>query len=126
MAFAMRAMDVALAEARESAALLREWGAHGQAAGAERALEIVERRFRQLMLEPVSLVDAAAESGYSADHLGRLVRAGTIPTAGLPNAPRIRRCDLPSRPGHGIPIDTLDSDSVMLRSQMARSVVTSS
>jgi hypothetical protein len=46
----------------------------------------------------LTLVDAAAESGYSADHLGRLVRDGVIPNAGRANAPKIRRRDLPRKP----------------------------
>lgn len=47
-----------------------------------------------------NLTEAAEVSGYSADHLGRLVRAGTIPNAGRPNAPKIALRDLPMRPGH--------------------------
>ena len=47
----------------------------------------------------LTLVEAAAESGFSADHLGRLVRDGTIPNAGRPKAPRIRRRDLLRKPG---------------------------
>ncbi len=50
--------------------------------------------------EPLTLAQAGRESGYSRDHLGRLVRAGRLPNAGSPNAPRIRRCDLPIKPGH--------------------------
>ncbi len=46
---------------------------------------------------PLTLHEAAQESGYSGDHLGRLVRAGRIPNAGRPYAPRIRRRDLPRR-----------------------------
>ena len=37
------------------------------------------------------------ESGYSADHLGRLVRDGKIPNAGRPGAPRIARSHLPRK-----------------------------
>jgi hypothetical protein len=49
--------------------------------------------------DALSLVDAATECGYSADHLGRLVRSGALPNAGRPNAPRIRRKDLPRKAG---------------------------
>ena len=48
---------------------------------------------------PLSLTEAARESGFSADHLGRLVRAGHLRNAGRKGAPRIRRCDLPRRTG---------------------------
>lgn len=47
--------------------------------------------------ESLSLKEAARESGYSSDHLGRLVRSGKIPNAGRPGAPRIRRGDLPRK-----------------------------
>jgi hypothetical protein len=49
--------------------------------------------------EVLTLVEAALECGYSADHLGRLVREGAIPNSGRPKAPKIRRCDLPRKPG---------------------------
>ena len=75
--------------------------------------------------ETLSLTRAARESGYSAGHLGRLVRDGTIPNAGRRHAPRIRRADLPRkatalRPqasGHHLPPAT--------PGQIARAVVTS-
>ena len=53
--------------------------------------------------EVLGLAQAANESGYSADHLGRLLAKGSIPNAGRKNAPRVRRCDLPIRPGHTQP-----------------------
>jgi hypothetical protein len=46
----------------------------------------------------LNLQEAAAESGYSPDHLGALVRKGKIPNVGRPKAPRIRRSDLPRKP----------------------------
>ena len=45
----------------------------------------------------LSLRQAAIESGYSADYLGRLVRSGVIPNAGRPKAPRILRKNLPRK-----------------------------
>ena len=47
--------------------------------------------------ETMTLVEAARLSGYSADHLGSLIRSGKIPNYGRRNAPRIRRCDLPTK-----------------------------
>ena len=73
----------------------------------------------------LNLQQAAAESGYSADYLGALVRKGEISNAGRPNAPKIRRSDLPRKasslqegasPVH-VPIET--------PGQIARAVVTS-
>jgi hypothetical protein len=47
--------------------------------------------------ELLSLRQAAAESGYSPDHLGRLIREGKLPNAGRLHAPRIRRGHLPMK-----------------------------
>jgi hypothetical protein len=52
--------------------------------------------------EELTLTAASALSGYSSDHLSRLIRDGTLPNAGRKGAPRIRRADLPIRPGAGI------------------------
>ncbi len=46
----------------------------------------------------LTLAEAAARSGYSTGHLGRLVRQGKIPNAGQPRSPRVRVVDLPARP----------------------------
>jgi hypothetical protein len=48
---------------------------------------------------PLTLTEAAAESGYTAEHLRRLVRENRIPNAGRKHAPRIRRADLPRKAG---------------------------
>jgi len=58
-------------------------------------LESLDASGEQLL----TLVEAAAESGYAADTLGRLVREGRVPNAGRPNAPKIRRRDIPKKPG---------------------------
>jgi hypothetical protein len=47
----------------------------------------------------LTLPQAAAQSGYSAEHLRRLVRQEKIPNAGRKNAPRIRQADLPRKAG---------------------------
>lgn len=75
--------------------------------------------------ESLTLREAAQESGYSKDHLARLVRSGVIPNAGRPNAPRIQRSDLPHKAG-SLPAapgrcQFLSADP----EQIARSVVTS-
>ena len=46
----------------------------------------------------VSLNEAARRSGYSAEHIGRLVRLGTLQNYGRKHAPRVRLADLPLRP----------------------------
>lgn len=84
---------------RSRAIELRAWAAaEGAAAALEGAAVQLEAALRHADDELLTLTEAAAVSGYSADHLGRLVRDGTIRNAGRPNAPRIRRGDLPVKP----------------------------
>jgi len=45
----------------------------------------------------LTLREAAAECGYSVEHLARLIRQGRLPNAGRRHAPRLRRSDLPTR-----------------------------
>ena len=53
------------------------------------------RRVRETALaETMSLTEAAERTGYSAEHIGRLVRRGRLPNAGRKNAPRVRLGDL--------------------------------
>ena len=53
------------------------------------------RHVREAALtEALSLTEAAERTGYSAEHLGRLVRQGRLPNAGRKNAPRVRLSDL--------------------------------
>ena len=47
----------------------------------------------------LTLAEAALESGYSVDHLRHAVASGQIANAGRRGAPRIRRADLPKKPG---------------------------
>lgn len=47
----------------------------------------------------LTLREAARESGYTENHLGKLVASGQLPNAGRAHAPRIRRRHLPRKPG---------------------------
>ena len=85
---------------RDRAAHLDEYGDPNSARLWRIAAQELERSLATLNDESLSLVEAAAESGFTADHLGALVRRGVIKNAGRPKAPRIRRADLPhKRPG---------------------------
>lgn len=72
--------------------------------------------------EPLSLRRAAAESGYSVDHLGRLVREGKLANVGRPHSPRVRRADLPRKPSRQLASPTAGSynPSTDARSLLAR------
>ncbi len=68
--------------------------------------------------ELLSLTDAAARCGYSADHLGALIRASKIRNYGRKNAPRVKLSELPRKAG-GL---TVNSPGANVRMQIAREV----
>lgn len=72
--------------------------------------------------EPLTLEEASQAGGYSVDHLRREVRRGHIPNAGRKNAPRIRRADVPRKPGH-IATLTPPPFRAISPAQIARAVV---
>lgn len=88
---------------REDADRFREYGADELATAAELHADALEERLRAWRLEALSPVQAAEESGYTADHLRRLIRQERVPNAGDDASPKIRRQDLPRKPGHGDP-----------------------
>ena len=81
---------------RERAETLRPFAAPAAQAFEDAASELDEA-INTYELEALNLRQAADESGYCADYLGRLVKAGEIPNAGRKGAPRIRRKDLPRK-----------------------------
>ena len=82
---------------RKRAKALRRYGGDTPAVALDRCADDLEATLRERDETTLSLVEAAKESGYSADHLGRLVRDGKIPNAGRPGAPRIARAHLPRK-----------------------------
>ena len=85
------------ADWRRQAKSLRRYGGETPATAIERCAEDLEATLVERDETTFSLVEASRESGYSADHLGRLVRDGKIPNAGRPGAPRIALKDLPRK-----------------------------
>ncbi len=83
---------------REKAELFRQHGHEATARTYEVCSAELEAALRGTEEELLDLQEAARESGYSSDHLGRLVRYGKIPNSGRRNAPKIKRSDLPRRP----------------------------
>ena len=82
---------------RKRAKGLRRYGGETPATALERCADDLEATLVEQDETTFSLVEASRESGYSADHLGRLVRDGKIPNAGRPGAPRIALRDLPRK-----------------------------
>ena len=78
---------------RERAEFLQEYGHRKSARLWERAATELDKALRVLSEDSLTLVETAALCGYSADHLGSLVRRGKIPNAGRKHAPRIRRVE---------------------------------
>ena len=82
---------------RQRAAFLKEYGDPGSGRLWELAATELDQAFRVLGSELLTLPQAAALCGYSADHLGSLVRSGKLPNYGRKGSPRIRRSDLPTK-----------------------------
>jgi hypothetical protein len=115
--------------------LLAHWGVHAQTLrtfGATAQAEVLERCVMELERalttedgELLTLQRAAQISGYSADHLGRLIRRGALRNLGRPRAPRVRRGELP-RKATALPEQTGDLHLVGADPrQVARAVVAS-
>ncbi len=81
---------------RARAEQLRPYAAAAARAFEEAASEL-ETALAAAENDALNLTEASRESGYSADYLGRLIRAGKIPNVGREHAPRIRRANLPKK-----------------------------
>lgn len=82
---------------RQRAAIFRKHGVEQAAITIDvlvAELEVVLQAGEDKLL---TLREAAVESGYSADHLARLIRQGKLANVGRKFAPRVRRGDLPKR-----------------------------
>lgn len=82
---------------RVLAEMLRANGADQAARATEARADELEAALRLQDDSIMTLAQAAATSGYSADHLGREIREGRLRNIGRKGAPRIRRADLPSK-----------------------------
>ena len=76
----------------------------------EAVAEELEHFDREYQAEPLTLAQASAESGYSSDHLCRLVGEARIENVGKAGTPRIRRGDLPRKPPRRFVYPTGDPD----------------
>lgn len=107
---------------RERATFLRRYGADASAKTLEEVAGELESLAASDGEQLLTLTDAARLSGYSADHLGRELRAGRLPNAGRRNAPKIRRADLPQKPAHLRPGDATHNVRAS-REQIARAAI---
>jgi hypothetical protein len=83
---------------RDRAASLRRYAPEAANAYEDAAGEL-EGVLRSTGAELLTLEAAARECGYSADYLGRLVKRGQLANHGRRGAPKVRRGDLPWKPG---------------------------
>lgn len=107
----------------EEAETLRGRGAHRQAEALESAAEDLQKRISYWTKKPLSPAKAATESGYTADHIRRLIREGKVPNAGDESSPRIERRHVPRKPGHAL--GNVSGERVGSRSRVARAVLDS-
>lgn len=79
---------------------LADWRALGVRVDGEKvALEILDDLRKMTEEDHVTLKEASLLGGYSVDHLQRLLAAKSIENVGRKNAPRLRRSDVPTKPG---------------------------
>lgn len=86
---------------RDDAVTFRRWGQEAQAVAIERAADDLEAHLRNAAHDTVTLREAAALGGYRYDSLSEMVRDGRLENMGEKGKPRIRRMDVPVKPGCG-------------------------
>jgi len=105
---------------RTTARLFREHEESSVALAYEKCADALAEALREQGEQRITLSEASELSGYSADHLGRLVREGKIPNAGRPGVPRIARRDVPRK------LSTVASSAAtdeLSREQIVRSAI---
>ena len=82
---------------RAQAQELRRLGVKEAASTMEACADDLDETWRFWQTEPLTLEEAAAETGYSYSSLQQKVAAGEIPNLGETRRPRVRRADLPRK-----------------------------
>jgi hypothetical protein len=82
---------------RSLATSFEQFGGSTQAQALQCCANMLEQALHARDEALLTLEEAERVSGYSGDHLRRLVREGKIPNAGRRYAPRIRRRDVPRK-----------------------------
>jgi hypothetical protein len=110
---------------RTLAAQQRRFGAEAQARILEYCADELWGLLRAAEDELLPLHRAAVESGYTADHLGRLIREGKLPNAGRKARPLIRRKDLPIKPARQLSAHADDPEVGYISDRLFRDITTS-
>lgn len=76
----------------------REMGFEAVARAYEEARRILKAVHWHQMERPMTVEEAAEDTGYSRDHLYDLIRQGKLRNIGEPGRPRVCRADLPRKP----------------------------
>jgi hypothetical protein len=87
-------------EWRVRALALRRYASEGAASAFEECADNLEEAWRIWQTEPITLEEAAEESGYSYSTLQQKVASGEIPNLGNKHRPRVGRADLPRKAPH--------------------------
>jgi len=85
---------------RSEAEVLRANAAEAQATVKERDADDLEAWLQAWWNEALPLDEAVEESGYHRDSLLRFLRERKVTNVGTIDVPRIRRAELPMKPGH--------------------------
>ena len=93
----------------------------GSVGALESAAEELTERLRAWRQKALTPAEAAAETGYTVDHIRRFVRDGDLPNVGTDSRYLVRRCDLPREPCRG----RGDGSDVGFRERVMRTVVNS-
>lgn len=97
----MSAMQDLVTRWRNEAATVERCGCESIGKLIRRLTIELEEALRDDQDETLTLAEAALESGYSVEHLRKLLAKDRIPNAGEKGRPRICRRDLPARPVAG-------------------------
>lgn len=110
---------------RALAAQQRRLGADAQARILEFCADELAAALMRAGDELLSLSRAAQESGYSVDHLSRMVREGRIPNSGRKSKPLIRRRNLPVKTSRSKEKSCFSPQSDYISGRLFRDIINS-
>ena len=74
-------------------------------------------------IDSVSINEAASLGGFSVDRIRKLVASGRIENVGRKGKPRIRRADVPVKPGHAAKLRKASANAKLKASGVVASVI---